>query len=82
MNMKTFVFRVELEQGDDGRWSASVPTLPGCATWGYSKEEALSSLREAAQAYLEVLFEEGGSLPKEAQEAVEVIPAPAVAVTL
>ncbi|MBI2321755.1 MAG: type II toxin-antitoxin system HicB family antitoxin [Chloroflexi bacterium] len=82
MDMKTFVFRVDLEREDDGRWSASVPTLPGCATWGYSKEEAMSSLREAAQAYLELLFAEGGSLPKEVEGAAEVIPAPAVAVTL
>ncbi len=80
--MKTYVFRAELEQDQDGRWSAIIPTLPGCATWGYTKEEALNSLREAAQSYMEVLFEDGRSLPKETEKTVEVIPAPAVAVTL
>jgi predicted RNase H-like HicB family nuclease len=76
--MKTYVFEVELEQEEDGRWSAVILGLPGCATWGYSKEEALNSLREAAQAYLEVLREKGEEIPKE----VEVIPAPVVTVTL
>ena len=76
--MKTYIFKAEIEQEEDGRWSALIPTLPGCATWGQTKGEALSSLREAAQAYVEVLVEEGRELPGE----VEVIPAPAVAVAL
>lgn len=57
--MHTYVFDVEIEQETDGRWSAVIPTLPGCATWGYSKQEAFQSLQEAAKAYLEVLLEEG-----------------------
>jgi predicted RNase H-like HicB family nuclease len=52
--MKTYIFEVELEQDDDGRWSATIPALVGCSTWGYTKEEALQALREAAKAYLEV----------------------------
>ena len=39
--MKTYIFEVELEQGEDNRWSAVIPALPGCASWGYTKEEAL-----------------------------------------
>ena len=80
--MKTYVFKVELEQDEDGRWSASIPILPGCGVWGYNKEEALNNLREAAQAYLEVLFEDGRSLPEEAAGTTEVVDAPVVAVTL
>lgn len=55
--MKTYVFKAELEQDDDGRWGAEIPSLPGCATWGYTKDEALESLQEAAQGYLDVLRE-------------------------
>lgn len=80
--MKTYIFKVELEQDEDGRWSADIPTLPGCATWGYTQQEALESIRETAQAYLEVLFEDGRSLPKEAEETTQVIATPAVSVTL
>lgn len=70
--MKTYIFKVEIEQEEDSRWSAVIPALPGCATWGYTKEEALNSLREAAQAYIEVMIEESKEIPKE----VETILAP------
>lgn len=52
--MKSYVFRVELVEEDDGRWSAGVPTLPGCATWGYTRDEALRNLRDAVEAYLPI----------------------------
>jgi predicted RNase H-like HicB family nuclease len=61
IKVNTFVFKVELEQDEDGRWGAEIPALPGCATWGYAREETLEALKEAAQAYLEVLKEKGGT---------------------
>ena len=41
-NMKTYIFQAEIEQDDDGRWSEWIEALPGCAVWGYTKEEALA----------------------------------------
>ena len=70
--MKTYVFRVEVEDVD-GRWVAEVPSLPGCATEGDSKEEALEALREATQAYLDVMSEHGDPLPEKVQQEVMVI---------
>ena len=70
--MKTYVFRVEVED-EDGRWVAEVPSLPGCATEGDSKQEALEALREAAQAYLDVMSEHGDPLPEAVQQEVMVI---------
>lgn len=78
--MKTYLFQVELEQEEDSRWSAWIEALPGCATWGHSKEEALEALKEAAQAYIEVLTEKGQPIP--VGKAVQTIEAPVVAVTL
>ena len=49
--MKTYVFKAEVEQ-EDGRWVAEVPSLPGCATEGDTREEAIEALRQATQAYL------------------------------
>ena len=80
--MRTYVFPVELEQDEDGRWSASIPLLPGCSAWGRSKEEALRALREAAQAYLEVLVEQKGSLPSELEKKVILLPESSIAVTV
>ncbi len=70
--MKTYVFRVEVED-EDGRWVAEIPSLPGCVTEGNSKEEALEALREAAQAYLDVMSEHGDPLPEKVQQEVMVI---------
>jgi predicted RNase H-like HicB family nuclease len=61
--MKSYLFKVDLEEEDDGRWSAVVPALPGCAAWGYSAEEALEAIRDVTQAYVEVLIEGGEPLP-------------------
>lgn len=78
--MKTYIFPVELEQEEDGRWSAVVTALPGCATWGYSKQEALKALQEATQAYIQTLLEQGKQIPSSKQ--IEVKEAPAVSVTV
>ncbi|MBI4225426.1 MAG: type II toxin-antitoxin system HicB family antitoxin [Candidatus Sungbacteria bacterium] len=78
--VKSYVFRAQLEQEKDGRWSAWISTLPGCATLGRNQGEALGALREAAQAYLEVLVKYGQSIPM--AKTVETINAPVIAVTL
>ena len=78
IGMKTYIFSVELEQEEDGRWSAWVEALPGCAVWGYTKEQAIEALKDAAQAYIEVLLEKGQTIP----EGVEEVDAPVVAVTV
>jgi antitoxin HicB len=50
--MKPYVFQAELVEEEDGRWSAGVTALPGCATWGETREEALRNLDDAVEAYL------------------------------
>ena len=78
--VKTYVFKVELVEEDDGRWSAGVPALPGCATWGYTKEEALENIRDGVEAYLRAMQKAGEKVPHGAT--IEVINEPAVAVTV
>ena len=78
--VKSYVFQAALEQEEDGRWSAWIEALPGCATWGHSREEALEALKEAAQAYLEVLVEKGRQIPE--TDTVQTANALLVAVTL
>ena len=76
--MKTYVFRVEVEEEEDGRWSAEIPVLPGCAVWGSTKEQALEALKEGAQAYLEVMLEHHDPMPQEAEEEIRIISGPEV----
>jgi len=79
-NMKTYIFPVEFEQEEDGRWSAVVQSLPGCATWGHTKEEALKALQEATQAYIQTIIEQGQQVPSSRD--IEVKETPAVSVTV
>ena len=62
--MRTYVFKVELEEDEDGRWSAIIPSLPGCNAWAYTKQQALGAIQDNAQAYLEVALEHGDPLPQ------------------
>ncbi|MBI2552342.1 type II toxin-antitoxin system HicB family antitoxin [Candidatus Uhrbacteria bacterium] len=73
---KTYVFEVKVEQDEDGRWAASCPALPGCATWGYTQAEALKNIREAVEAYVEDMQAHNESI----SGAKEVIAAPLVSV--
>ena len=52
-------YRIRLLETDEG-WSVSCLDLPGCHSQGDSREEALASIREAIQLWLEVEAEEAG----------------------
>ena len=46
--------KVVLEPQEEGGFTVSVPSLPGCISEGDSKEEALRNIKEAIELYLEV----------------------------
>lgn len=79
--MKTLVLRVTLKEEEDGRWSASIPALPGCSSWGYNKQEALDNIKDAAEIYIEDMIDAGEGIPIPSDK-IEVIDEPAVAVSL
>jgi len=47
--------RVVLEQDEDGFWAVEVPAMPGCLSQGNTREDALANIREAIEAWLEVM---------------------------
>lgn len=59
----TFQYMVVLEQGITS-YGAYVPDLPGCMAVGEHKEEALELIKEAIALHLEMLREQGVSIPK------------------
>ena len=61
--MKTYILKASVEQEEDGRWSSWIEALPGCAAWGYSQEESLGALKDAAEAYIEDMIEAGEEIP-------------------
>lgn len=78
--MTSYLFHAELVQEEDGRWSAGIPSLPGCATWGYTREEALRNLQDAVEAYIRAVEKVGGRLPEEAP--LRMTEEPVIAVTV
>jgi predicted RNase H-like HicB family nuclease len=78
--VKTYIFQVEVEQEEDGHWSAWIEALPGCATWGYTKEEAVRNIHDAVEAYVASMRKAGDVIPQKA--VLQVIDEPAVAVTI
>ena len=63
--MATYVFKAEVYEEDDGRWSSRIGILPGCAAWGYNREEALDALQNGAELYVEDMLECGEDIPVE-----------------
>ena len=76
--MKSYIFRVESSQDEDGRWNAVVPSLLACYTWGNTREEALSHIQDALRCCVEDMVAHGESLPLD----VEVVDAPVATITL
>lgn len=77
--MTTYTFHVVVEPDGDA-WYAYCPALvrQGGATWGETREEALTNIREVAEMVVADLIENGGNLP----EAVQVSQEPLVSVTV
>ena len=56
-------YQARIEQDEDGRWSAWLDDLPGCAVWGHTRSEALAALGDAATAYVADMID-AGDLPR------------------
>ena len=66
-------YTVIVEKGRESGYVAHVPTLRGCVSQGPTREEALENIREAIEAYIEALLEDGLPVPTEVgKEAVEI----------
>jgi antitoxin HicB len=60
-------FRVLLTPEEDGGYSVSIPSLPGCYTQGDSIEDALRMAKEAISLYVEGLETDGEPLPDDSK---------------
>lgn len=62
--------QVIIHPGEDGYYVAEVPSLPGCISQGVTKEEAITNIKEAIQAYIAALEEDNLPVPEERFEAL------------
>jgi len=63
--MNPLVYRIFLHKEPEGGFTVTVPSLPGCVTYGETLEEAKQMAREAIELYVESLREHGEEIPTE-----------------
>lgn len=62
--MKNLTFPIAIEPGDDGHaFGVVVPDIPGCVSAGDTLDEAYANVKEAIEAHLGTLVDEGMPLP-------------------
>jgi predicted RNase H-like HicB family nuclease len=64
--------RVSLEPSDEGGFTATVPSLPGCISEGDTRDEALANILEAIELYLEPIEDDTAGTPNAEQLEVAV----------
>jgi len=67
--MRNYTVILKHEPVNNG-YSVWVPALPGCASQGETKEEAMSNIKEAMELYLDGLKEDGLPLPTDVETLV------------
>jgi predicted RNase H-like HicB family nuclease len=63
--------QIVLESSEEGGFTASVPSLPGCVSEGDTRDEALRNIREAIELYLEPVDDDLAG--KEGAEVAELV---------
>lgn len=56
-------YRILLRKEPEGGYTVTVPSLPGCVTYGKSIEEATEMAKEAIELYLESLKSHNEEIP-------------------
>ncbi len=62
-------FKAVIEHDTEGKWTLTVPALPGYVACGDSEEEVLALSREGIPFHLDCLREEGRHVPETEGEA-------------
>lgn len=63
--MKVLNYKVMLHKELEGGYTVTVPSLPGCITYGETIEESLTMVREAIEGYIESLKGHGEDIPSD-----------------
>ena len=63
--MKNLNYRILLREEPEGGYTVTVPTLPGCVTYGENVRDAIEMAKEAIALYIESLIAHGEDVPTE-----------------
>jgi antitoxin HicB len=56
-------YKILLHKEPEGGFTVSVPSLPGCVTYGEDIDEAMAMAKEAVELYIEELQSRGENIP-------------------
>ncbi len=56
-------YKILLHKEPEGQYTAMVPALPGCITYGENVDHAIAMAKEAIELYIEELQETGQDIP-------------------
>ncbi len=65
-------FNVVIVREPEGKWTLTVPILPGCVAYGDTEAEVLALAQEGIPFHLECLREKGQAVPEGVVVALEV----------
>jgi predicted RNase H-like HicB family nuclease len=74
-NHLSMLYRIIIEQDEDGQFVAECPTLPGCISQGQSRDEAVANIKDAIAGYLASLKKHGEPIPPPITEEIVEVPA-------
>jgi len=63
--MKTRNYRVIFRKEPEGGFTAIVPSLPGCITYGENLDEAIAMVHEAIELYIDSLIAHKEEIPSD-----------------
>jgi predicted RNase H-like HicB family nuclease len=66
----TIILHPDAEQGG---YTVTVPSLPGCVTEGETIEEAIAMAKEVIQLYIESLTADGEPIPEEKEHTQAIV---------
>ena len=69
--MKQLTYRILLNPEPEGGYTATVPALPGCVTWGKDIDHAIEMTKEAIEVYIESMVANNEKVPDESKTLVD-----------
>jgi predicted RNase H-like HicB family nuclease len=67
LRKKIYQFTAVFEKNEDGGYTVTVPSLPGCISEGDTFDEALKNIKEAITLYLEVMKKDKEKIKEEGE---------------
>ncbi len=77
--MNSLIYRILLREEPEGGYTVTVPSLPGCITYGEDVNEAIKMAKEAIELYIESLVAHGEEVPSEERVLEYTVMVPAYA---